>query len=175
MAKETESPKIVLERTYVIPLSRELLKVPGYKKAKKAVRTVQAFIKRHMKSDDVLVGQHLNLKLWEHGIRNPPKNVKVTTTKDEKGVVRVELFGTPKEEPKKESRVKAARKVVDTEAKPVEEKAEEKKVKEEQEKVAEHEEISELRKENPRKQHHPQKELSKQRVEDVHPNAPKHL
>src|SRR3989338_1814788 len=34
MAKE-ESSKVVLERTYTIPLSRELLKVPAYKKAKK--------------------------------------------------------------------------------------------------------------------------------------------
>ena len=120
MAKE-ESSKVVLERTYTIPLSRELLKVPAYKKAKKAVRTVQAFIRKHMKAEKVLVGQHLNMKLWEHGIKNPPKNIKVTTTKDDKGVVRVELFGAPKEEPKKESKVKPAKKIVEAEAKPLEE------------------------------------------------------
>lgn len=177
MAKE-ESPKIVLERTYTIPLSRELLKVPAYKKAKKAVRTVQAFIRKHMKAEKVLVGQHLNMKLWEHGIKNPPKNVKVTTTKDDKGVVRVELFGAPKEEPKKESKVKPAKKIVEAEAKPLEEavagEAAEEKSREDKAEKAEKEGIAEQRKELSQTHHHAQKQPKDAHFEDIHPRAPKH-
>ncbi|HIH92184.1 TPA: hypothetical protein HA281_05250 [Candidatus Woesearchaeota archaeon] len=180
MAKE-ESSKVVLERTYTIPLSRELLKVPAYKKAKKAVRTVQAFIRKHMKAEKVLVGQHLNMKLWEHGIKNPPKNIKVTTTKDDKGVVRVELFGAPKEEPKKESKVKPAKKIVEAEAKPLEEavagKAGGEKPKEAREEEAEKDEkedIAEQKKELSQTHHHAPKQPKEAHFEDIHPRAPKH-
>src|SRR3989344_5815084 len=160
MAKE-ESSKVVLERTYTIPLSRELLKVPAYKKAEK-----------------VLVGQHLNMKLWEHGIKNPPKNIKVTTTKDDKGVVRVELFGAPKEEPKKESKVKPAKKIVEAEAKPLEEavagKAGGEKPKEAREEEAEKEDIAEQKKELSQTHHHAPKQPKEAHFEDIHPRAPKH-
>ena len=91
MAKKEEAPKIVLERNYNIPLRIATLKSPFHKKAKKAISTVKIFISKHMKTKEVKIGQFLNLKIWEHGMRNPPNLVKVTATKDDKGVVFVEL------------------------------------------------------------------------------------
>ncbi len=172
MAKEDF--KVVLERTYTIPLSRELLKVPAYKKAKKAVRTVQAFIKKHMKAEKVLVGQHLNMKLWENGIKNPPKNIKVITTKDDKGTVWVELFDLPKEKLKKEPKTKA-KKVVDVEAKPVEEKSEQKAEQAKKAEEQEKEEIQELKKELPKAHHHAQKQPKVPVPQENRQQAPKHL
>ena len=107
-----------LERTYTIPLRREFLKVPKYKRAKKATTAIKQFLSKHMKSDDVRVGTAVNEKVWEHGMRNPPSKVKVQVVKDEKGVVRAELFGAKAVE-KKEVSKKAAKK----ETKAVEEKA----------------------------------------------------
>jgi type III secretory pathway component EscV len=46
-----------------------------------------------MKSDDVKIGKNLNDHVWKHGIRNPPSKVTVSATKDDEGVVRVELEG----------------------------------------------------------------------------------
>ncbi|MBI2650746.1 hypothetical protein HYX04_05560 [Candidatus Woesearchaeota archaeon] len=54
MAKKEEASKTVLERVYSIPLRRETLKVPPFKKANKAVKTVKQFISRHMKSENVV-------------------------------------------------------------------------------------------------------------------------
>lgn len=85
------------ERTYVVPLRKEWLKAQRYKRAKKAVIGLRKFLQKHMKSDDVRLGKHLNLELWKHGIRNPPSKVKVNVSKDEKGVVKAELFGAPVE------------------------------------------------------------------------------
>ena len=99
---------MALERTYTIPLRSEWLKTPKYKRAKKAVTAVREFIAKHMKCDNVLVGPKLNLKIWEHGIKNPPCRVKVACWKDEKeDVVRVELFGFKFE--KKEAKEKKAK------------------------------------------------------------------
>src|SRR3989344_4468825 len=100
MAKKKEESKQVLERTYNIPLRRETLKAPPYRKAKKAARAVREFLQKHMKSDNVLIGRYLNMKLWEHGMKNPPHHVKVVATKDDKGKVVAELVGAPKDVPK---------------------------------------------------------------------------
>ena len=85
----------LLERTYTIPLRKEFLKAPKYKRAKKAASAVREFLQKHMKSEDVRIGQHLNDTIWERGIRRPPSRIKVTVQKDEKGVVRAELHGKP--------------------------------------------------------------------------------
>lgn len=93
------------ERTYTIPLRKEWLKTVKYKRAKKAVRAIREFLMRHMKVDkmeNIKIGKYLNLILWSHGIKNPPSRVKVNVTKDEKGIVRVEMVGAPKEEKKEE-------------------------------------------------------------------------
>lgn len=89
-----------LKRTYIIPLRKQFKKVPEYKRTKRAVSTVRAFLARHMKGE-VKLGRHLNLFLWKQGIRNPPHHVKVDAIKDEKNVVKVELAGFTYEETKK--------------------------------------------------------------------------
>jgi len=139
MAKKPEAPKIVLERNYNIPLRRETLKVPYYKKAKKAVKAVREFISKHMKSDDVSIGMHLNLAIWKHGMKNPPGMVKVTATKDDKGKVLVNSVDAPK--PKVEE--KPTKKVVKKEETKATE-AKEKKA--EEAKKIEKKEIKELKK-----------------------------
>jgi large subunit ribosomal protein L31e len=87
-----------MERTYTIPLRKEFLKSPKYKRAKKSVIAVREFLSRHMRSDNVKLGRYLNLELWKHGINNPPSRVRVSVNKDDKGVVTAELVGAPVEQ-----------------------------------------------------------------------------
>lgn len=105
MAK-TETKTI--ERIYTIPLRKEYSKAPIWRKTKKAVKAVKQFLIKHMKSEDVKLGKALNEKLWKHGIRNPPHKVKVSVTKDDKGVVRAELFGVKAEQPTEEQKKEVA-------------------------------------------------------------------
>jgi large subunit ribosomal protein L31e len=99
---------MVTERVYKVPLRKEFLKAPKYKRAKRAVSAVRKFLERHMKSAEVKIGEHLNRKLWERGIKNPPHHVLVIATKDDKGIVSAELVGAPveKAEEKKEKKDK---------------------------------------------------------------------
>lgn len=108
MAKK-ETITLVLERTYNIPLRREYLKAPNWKRTEKAVVAVREFLQRHMKSETVLLGKSVNEKLWQHGLKNPPHHIKVNATKDDKGVVKAELFGVEakKEKTEKKERKKA--------------------------------------------------------------------
>jgi len=85
---------MVLTRQYTIPLRREWLKVPKYKRAKRAVAEIKVFLERHMRADskDVKIGRWLNELVWERGIKNPPSKVRVNASKDDKGIVKVELI-----------------------------------------------------------------------------------
>ena len=178
MAKKGEAPKIVLERNYNIPLRIATLKSPFHKKAKKAISTVKIFISKHMKTKEVKIGQFLNLKIWEHGMRNPPNLVKVTATKDDKGVVFVELVGAPKPQPKVEETKKSGKKEskpegkVEAEFKEIKEETKEiKEEKAEEAKEIQKEEIKEMQKEHPKM--HPPKMPSQPKVSQTHPTAPK--
>ena len=51
MAKDTQ------ERTYTIPLRKAILKVPRYKRAKRAMSEIRIFLKRHLKVETVKIGQ----------------------------------------------------------------------------------------------------------------------
>ena len=139
-----------LERTYIIPLRKEYLKVPRYKRTQKAVKTVRAFLQKHMKEENVLLGIHLNQKLHEHGRKNPPSKIEVKAIKfaeKDKVVVKAELPNIKIERPKEEKKSvgeKLKEKVLGKakEAEIVEEKPKEK-LEEEQEKkeVLEHEKV----------------------------------
>jgi len=176
MAKKEETSKAILERIYVIPLRRETLKVPNFKKANKAMRAVKEFIAKHMKTEDIHVGKYLNLKIWSHGAKNPPGKVKVNAAKDGKGKVVVELFDAPKEKPEVEEMKKPVKGEKEAKLEKAEEKIEKKleETKEsraEEAKKIEQEEIKELKKEHP-KQHAP-KMQSQPKVQQAHPTAPR--
>ncbi|PLW80493.1 hypothetical protein C0585_02245 [Candidatus Woesearchaeota archaeon] len=103
---------MVIKRNYNIPLRKEFQKVAYYKKSKKAITAVIDFLKKHMKSDNIKIGKHLNEKVWKNGIRNPPHHVEIVAIKDDEGVVKAELVGfeseiEPKEEKKAEKKTES--------------------------------------------------------------------
>ena len=53
------------EKVYIINLRREFLKVPRYKKSKKAIKAIKEHISKHMKVDisSVRICRFLNLKI----------------------------------------------------------------------------------------------------------------
>jgi len=89
-AGEAESD-IILDRIYVIPL-RKTLAAPHNTRGKHAVELVKKFIVRHMKPDGGLViTQGVNERIWEHGIKKPPKRIRIRATKNTEGLVTVAL------------------------------------------------------------------------------------
>ena len=128
-----------------------------------------------MKSENVVIGKYLNLKIWHHGAKNPPHHVKVNAAKDDKGKVFVELVDAPKETKVEEKKV-AKKEEKEIKAEKPEEKLEKevegiKEERAEEAKKIEKEEIKELKKE-----HHPQhapRMPAKPKVQESHPTAPR--
>ncbi|MCK5449368.1 50S ribosomal protein L31e [Candidatus Pacearchaeota archaeon] len=91
--------KVELEREYVVPLRKGSLKVPQYRRAKKAVKTLKEFLAKHMKIEDrdlrkVKVDIYLNNELWFKGIKKPVSKIKVKAVK-KGGIVYAELAEVP--------------------------------------------------------------------------------
>jgi len=153
---KTETKKI--EREYVIPLRKQFLKVPQYRRAGRAAKTIKQFIAKHMKVEDrnvdkVKMDPYINNEVWFRGKTNPPSKIKVKAIK-EGDIVRVEFVEIPehikflkakhekfhKEEGKKEEKKEEVKEVKEV-------KEEEKKAEQEKEKSVEKEQIKEAKKE----------------------------
>jgi large subunit ribosomal protein L31e len=85
-----------LEREYTIPLRAQVMKVPRYKRAKKAIRTIREFLAKHMQIRDrdlnkIRLDGYLNQMIWSRGIKSPPHKIKVKAIK-EGDLVRVEAY-----------------------------------------------------------------------------------
>lgn len=73
-----------LKREYVIPLRRSIRTAPKWRRSKKAVSVLKDFIRKHMKTDNVVICKELNEKIWANGIRNPPGKLSVIALKTDK-------------------------------------------------------------------------------------------
>jgi large subunit ribosomal protein L31e len=78
-------------RTYNVPLRKEYMKAPKYKRSKRAITAVRSFLTRHMKSDTILISKDLNEHIWKDGIKNPPHHVKVIAIRDKEGRISADL------------------------------------------------------------------------------------
>ncbi len=107
-----------LERTYIIPLRREWLKAPKYKRAKKAIAAIKEFIAKHMKSTEIRLSKELNEAVWTRGIKSPPHHIKVNLVKDDEGKVTATLFGVAAKETEKEEKKEAPKEKPKEEKKP---------------------------------------------------------
>jgi large subunit ribosomal protein L31e len=165
MAAKKE-PKKILERTYNVPLRKEWLKVPKFRRGKKAVTALRQFISKHMKSDNVKILKFANQEIWKRGIKSPPHHIKINAVKDESGKVLVELFGKPivEEKPKEEKKVaKKEEKKTEKEEKLEEKRKETVETEAEVAKEIEKEEIKEERKQTEVLPHPKASELKEQK------------
>jgi large subunit ribosomal protein L31e len=84
------SSEELIERIYTIPL-RKAWAVPRKKRSPKAIRLIREFVKKHMKSDQIIITNKVNEKVWGRGIEKPPRRIRVRVVKDKEGIVTVYL------------------------------------------------------------------------------------
>ena len=100
MAKE-------FDREYNVPLGRAWI-YPKQRRSKRAVKLLREFASKHGKSEQVKISEEVSEQIWENGIRNPPRKIKVRLVKDKNGLVTVNTLESAKtevEEVKKEEQI----------------------------------------------------------------------
>lgn len=91
-AEAIEAPKeeIIDERIYIIPLVKAR-RGPRNKWAKKSIRFLKEYMERHFKPESLIISPEVNEKIWERGIKKPPRKLKVRATKNIDGLVVIYL------------------------------------------------------------------------------------
>ena len=77
----------ILERVYTISI--DIKNIPKKQRARRAMKEIELFIEKHMKSDSVWVDNRINELVWKRGAEKPPSKIKVKATKFEDGLVEV--------------------------------------------------------------------------------------
>jgi large subunit ribosomal protein L31e len=82
-----EEKKAVSEQIYTIPL-RVVKEYPAWKRSNKAIKVIREYLSKHMKVDEekIKISAGVNETVWEHGIRNPPAQIRVKAVRSEDGV-----------------------------------------------------------------------------------------
>ncbi|HID90843.1 TPA: 50S ribosomal protein L31e [Candidatus Bathyarchaeota archaeon] len=78
------------ERVLTIPLTKALTSALR-KRSPRAVRVLRELLRRHVKSDRVMISERVNEFIWARGIKKPPRCIRVKTVKDKEGAVKVYL------------------------------------------------------------------------------------
>lgn len=99
------------ERIYTINLRKATLKAPRWEKSKKSVAFIREFLKRHMKGDEIRIGQSITEEIWKSGNQNPPAKIRIHTVdreEEDKKIIIAELLGVafPEEKEKKKKEKK---------------------------------------------------------------------
>ena len=117
------------DRIYTVPLGRAWV-YPKQRRSKRAVSILREFAIRHGKTEQIKISEEISEKIWERGIRNPPRRIKVRLVKDKEGLVTVQTLSDNK---KNEEIPKSSdKKLIDAEPK-LEQKDEIKKITEDKE------------------------------------------
>ncbi len=87
------SETIVEERVYTIPFSKTVYgrRIPRPKRTPRAMRLLRAFVKRHLRCDNVVIDNEVNEFIWARGIQHPPRRIRIRAVKTEDDIVSVYL------------------------------------------------------------------------------------
>ena len=110
--KKEEKAPAANEKIFTVPF-RKAYDSERTKRAKKASRLLKEFLQKHMKSEEIKIGDSLNKAVWARGIQKPPHKIRIhAIAKD--GAVYAELLGseikTPTADLQKKKQEKAAEK-----------------------------------------------------------------
>jgi len=84
--KAEEEIEVVEEKLYTVNFRKAWI-APRGKRTPRAVRILRDFVKRHMKTEDVIISNEINEKLWLRSIKKPPRRLRVRVVKDKEGNV----------------------------------------------------------------------------------------
>lgn len=109
------------EKIFTIPL-KKIYEGPKTKRAKKAITAIRSYLTKHMKSENIKIGDALNRTIWARGIQKPPRKIRIHAIKENdivySDLIDVEIKIASKEElSKKEEKEKQKKEKIKEERK----------------------------------------------------------
>lgn len=92
----------MVERIYNIPLRRDVVMSPKWRRSKKAISVIQTYLLKHTKVSEIKLSKWINEAVWAKGSKNPPAKITIKVSIDkEKNIARAELAELPKKATRK--------------------------------------------------------------------------
>jgi len=82
---------ILEERVFNVPLTS--VWPTRRRRTPKALRVLKAFIRKHMKTENIVISSEVNELFWRRGIEGAPRHLRVRAAKGKDGKVTVYLVG----------------------------------------------------------------------------------
>ncbi len=84
--------KMAEEKLFTLNLRRGFVKVPTWRKTKRAMDEIKKQLARYAKAETVILSKHINEFVWARGAKNPPPKITLKVEIDrEKKIARAEL------------------------------------------------------------------------------------
>ena len=75
---------------YTVPLKRVWM-APVKSRAPRAIRILKDFLHRHLKVEEIIITKEVNEKIWEKGLENPPRRIRVKAVVSKDGIATIHL------------------------------------------------------------------------------------
>ncbi|MFX0062644.1 MAG: 50S ribosomal protein L31e [Candidatus Hermodarchaeota archaeon] len=92
MSEDMEE-RTIEERVYTVSFGKIVYGrgIPRIQRANRAIKHLQKFTRRHMKTDNVIIHPQVNEAIWSRGIKKPPRRLRVRIVKSEEDTAEVFL------------------------------------------------------------------------------------
>ncbi len=84
--EEIEELEIISENMFTVNLGRVWI-APTKKRAPRAINVLKEYVKRHMKSEEIVISNEVNEQIWAKGIEKPPRRLRIRAVKDKENRV----------------------------------------------------------------------------------------
>ncbi|MEM3521927.1 MAG: 50S ribosomal protein L31e [Candidatus Bathyarchaeia archaeon] len=84
MSESEKGIEVVEEKVYTFSFRKAWI-TPRGKRAPRVIRMLKDFVKRHTKSEEVLISNEINELIWARGIQKPPRKLRIKVIKDKEG------------------------------------------------------------------------------------------
>jgi large subunit ribosomal protein L31e len=84
MSESEKGIEVVEEKIYTFSFRKAWI-TPRGKRSPRVIRMLKDFVKRHTKSEEVLISNEVNELIWARGIQKPPRKLRIKVVKDKEG------------------------------------------------------------------------------------------
>jgi len=79
------------EKIITISLKKDVVKAPKWKRSSAVFKIIKENLRRHTKSDKIILDKKINERIWARGIENPLAKIRLKIVKQNEGI-RAELL-----------------------------------------------------------------------------------
>ena len=88
--KTKEKKEVIEERVYTIPFRHAWI-APIKNRSPRVIMILKSFMKKQMKTDNLVISREVNDYIWKKGIKGAPRKIRIRAIRNKDGITTVYL------------------------------------------------------------------------------------